>query len=159
MALVIVTPPIPGQRCPRGHCCLGMHWVITFLPCLARKVLERGLQRKEGELVICSEEVARGIVPNVTPHLGHTGRFFNGSVVDVDLISVGLRGGQEKKAAWGQTVPWELGVLEPCWPRQGFASVSGTHHSPGSTLAMGGRHLASPAALPKAEHLRAPPGS
>lgn len=135
----------------------GNALVIRFLPWLARKVLESGLQRKEAVLVICSEEVARGIVPNVTPHLGHTDRFLNGSIVD--LISVGLRGGQEKKAAWGQTVPWELGVLEPCWPRQGFASVSGAHCSPGSMLVLGERHLALPAALQKAEHLRAPPGS
>lgn len=87
----------------------GNALVIRFLPCLARKVLDRGLQRKEAVLVICSEEVARSIVPNVTSHLGHIGRFFGGSIVDVDLISVGLRGGQEKKAGWGQTVPWELG--------------------------------------------------
>lgn len=77
----------------------GNALVIRFLPCLVRKALDRGLQRKEAVLVICSEEVARSIVPNVTPHLEHIDRFFNGSVVI--LISVGLWGGQEKKAAWG----------------------------------------------------------
>lgn len=49
-----------------------MQRVIRFLPCLAPKVLDWGLQRgKVAVLVICSEEVARSIVPNVTPHLGH----------------------------------------------------------------------------------------
>lgn len=57
-----------------------MHWVIGFLPCLALKVLDRGLQREREEavLVICPEEVARSIVPNVTPHLGHIYRFSMG---------------------------------------------------------------------------------
>lgn len=52
----------------------------------------------------------------------------------VDLISVGLQGGQEKKAAWGQTFPRELHVLVPCWPRRRVASASGADHSPGPML-------------------------
>lgn len=49
-----------------------MQRVIRFLPCLALKVLDWGLQRgKVAVLVICSEEVARSIAPNVTPHRGH----------------------------------------------------------------------------------------
>lgn len=42
-----------------------------------------------------------------------------GPLVAGDLISLGLRGGQEKKAAWGQPLPWESqGLSGPPWPVQ-----------------------------------------
>lgn len=46
-----------------------------------------------------------------------------GPVVAGDLISLGLRSGQGKKAAWGQPLPWEpWGLSGPHWrSRQGFA--------------------------------------
>ena len=42
---------------------------------------------------------------NMTPHLGQIYRLSMGPVVAGDLISLGLQGGQEKKAAWGQALP------------------------------------------------------
>lgn len=42
---------------------------------------------------------------NVTPHLGQIYQLSMGPVVAGDLISLGLQGGQEKKAAWGQPLP------------------------------------------------------
>lgn len=135
LTLAFVTPPFPGQ------------WVSqrTLLPGnAARDQIStllgpegsglRPAERESGCLVICSEEVARNRVPKCNPTPCTHLLFFNGAVVTVDLISVGLRGGQEKKAAWGQTVPWELGVLAPNWPREAFASTSGVHYSPGSML-------------------------
>lgn len=56
---------------------------------------------------------------NVTPHLGQIDRLSMGPVVAGDLISLGLRGGQEKKAAWGQPLPWESwGLSGPHWLAQ-----------------------------------------
>lgn len=43
-----------------------------------------------------------------------------------DLISLGLQGGQEKKAAWGQPLPGEAwGPSGPHWPWFGFAFLLG----------------------------------
>jgi hypothetical protein len=42
--------------------------------------------------------------------------------------------GKRRKQRGARLAPWELGVLAPCWPRQGFASAFGVQHSPGSVL-------------------------
>lgn len=66
---------------------------------------------------------------NVTPHLGQIYRLSMGPVVAGDLISLGLHGGQEKKAAWASLSPGSPGASlgHTGWPRHGFAWDKSLH--------------------------------
>lgn len=67
---------------------------------------------------------------SVTPHLGQIYRLSKGPVVAGDLISLGRRGGQEKKAAWGQLLPWEnpgASLGHTGWSRPAFAWDKSRH--------------------------------
>lgn len=62
---------------------------------------------------------------NVTPHLRQICRLSMGPVVAGDLISLGLQGGQEKKAAWGHPLPGEpWGPSGPHWLVQAWVCLS-----------------------------------
>lgn len=61
---------------------------------------------------------------NITPHLGQIYQLSMGPVVAGDLISLVPHGGQEKKAAWGQPLPWESwGLSGPRWLGQAWVCL------------------------------------